>query len=131
MQTNHTSCNTIKLRMKKIIILFISILLSQKNDAQVLLGMTYYSDGLAGGGAIFEYNTATETYTNKINFNPYSITGENPSGSLLLASNGLIYGMTYRGGINDYGTIFEYNYTTNTLTTKYSFDLTNGASPQG
>jgi uncharacterized repeat protein (TIGR03803 family) len=41
-----------------------------------------------------------------------SINGKGPGGSLLKASNGKLYGMTSQGGLNNVGTLFEYDITT-------------------
>ena len=57
--------------------------------------------------------------------------GEFPQGQLLAQGrDGLLYGTTWRGGANDYGTIFKLNPRTGILTTLYSFG-TQGVSPVG
>ncbi len=87
------------------------------------------SGGALSGGAIFEWDPATNIYTKKIDFD-YSTTGGFPQGSLTL-SGGKFYGMTNSGGVNGYGVIFEWDPATNTYTKKYDFSLTNGSSPYG
>jgi uncharacterized repeat protein (TIGR03803 family) len=94
-----------------------------------LYGMTSYG-GPNGYGVLFEYDPATSTYTNKFSFNV--TTGSYPFGSLNLASNGKMYGMTNQGGANSFGVLFEYDPATSTYTKKLDFNnTTNGANPKG
>ena len=47
-------------------------------------------------------------------------------------SNGKYYGSTYTGGINNHGTLFEYDVTTNIYLKKFDFDRTpSGINPSG
>jgi uncharacterized repeat protein (TIGR03803 family) len=94
-----------------------------------LYGMTSYG-GPNGYGVLFEYDPATSTYIGKFNFN--STTGSYPFGSLNLASNGKMYGMTNQGGANSFGVLFEYDPATSTYSKKLDFNnTTNGANPKG
>ena len=100
-----------------------------------LYGMTKYGGSMGsygyGYGVLFEYNPATNTFTKKIDFDN-TLKGSNPNGSLMQASNGKLYGMTRKGGSNDYGVIFEYDPVTNTFTKKTDFDGSNkGRYPYG
>ena len=72
-----------------------------------LYGMCYQG-GVNSEGILFEYNTQTGVLVKKLDFNS-TLTGKNPKGSLFLANNGLLYGMTTRGGTYDLGVIFSYN----------------------
>ena len=63
----------------------------------------------------------------KIDFN--GTNGFRPSGSLLVNSNGMLYGMTTIGGANNLGVLFEYNIASNTIATKTNFNGTNGSRP--
>lgn len=96
-------------------------------DAQnkKLLGMT------AVGKGIFEYDLSAQTLTAKTDFTLNPQDGAGAHGSLIKASDGKIYGMTYNGGINAKGVIFEYNPQTGTNTFKHQFDGTNGENPYG
>ena len=85
-----------------------------------LYGMTHWG-GIRGKGVLFEYNPATSTYTKKLDFDG-SVTGVRPYGSLLKASNGKLYGMTTRGGVNDRGVLFEFDPATNIYTKRLDFD---------
>jgi uncharacterized repeat protein (TIGR03803 family) len=94
-----------------------------------LYGMTY-SGGINNYGVLFEYDPITSIFTKKLDFDE-TTSGREPYGSLIQASNGKLYGMTYRGGTNGYGVLFEYDPTTSTYTKKLDFNLDNGATPWG
>lgn len=81
-----------------------------------LYGLKAYNAG------IFEYDLATSSFDVKYK----SQSGEASQGALTLASNGKLYGLSI-GGINNKGSFFEYDYVTNTYTTKYNFDGPHGA----
>ena len=49
--------------------------------------------------------------------------GQTPNGTLMQATDGLLYGMTYEGGANDYGTIFNYDPVYQIYTDLYDFDF--------
>ena len=78
------------------------------------------------GGTIDAYDGVT--LTNKAVFS-VSNTGSNPMGDLMEAANGKFYGYTYVGGLNNYGTLFEFDASTNIISKKTDFDQTNGANP--
>jgi uncharacterized repeat protein (TIGR03803 family) len=95
----------------------------------------FYGVTGAGGsnnmGVIFTYNSATDVFTKKIDFDGVNI-GKEPSGTLLQASNNKIYGLTGAGGVNNLGVLFEYNPITNILTKKLDFDgINKGKWPKG
>lgn len=93
-----------------------------------IYGLTV-SWGANSGGVLFEYDITTNTYTKKFDFS--SAAGQYPYGSLIEVSPGILYGMTQSGGANNLGTIFEYNYLTNTHTKKFDFTTATGSNPQG
>jgi uncharacterized repeat protein (TIGR03803 family) len=105
----------------------------------ILSGSTLYGmttgGGYEGTGTIFEYNLNTSIETVLHSFSGYPDDGSYPYGSLIL-SGPTLYGMTELGGANrgngsGYGTIFEYDLTTNTESLLHSFDQSDGAFPQG
>jgi uncharacterized repeat protein (TIGR03803 family) len=63
------------------------------------------SAGLRNKGTIFEIDTAGN-FTIKVDFHSAK-DGSLPIGSLTLADNGLLYGVTMEGGENDEGTLFQ------------------------
>ncbi|MFK5891083.1 MAG: T9SS type A sorting domain-containing protein [Flavobacteriaceae bacterium] len=85
----------------------------------VLYGTTEFG-GTNNIGVLFEYNISTNTYTKKVDFD--TSLGKYPNfGSLIKASNNLIYGTTIQGGAGDGGTLFEYNPSSNTFIKKIDF----------
>ncbi len=94
---------------------------------------TFYGVTHNGGsydkGVLFEWNPATNIYTKKNDFD--SINGSNPVGKLIPAGVNKLYAMTNKGGTYDLGTLYEYNYATNVITTKYNFNGINGQYPVG
>ena len=114
--------------------------LMQASDG-MLYGMTYVG-GTNGGGVLFQYNPSTATYTKKLEFAGVA-NGDSAVGSLMQASDGMLYGMTAYGGANNFGVIFKYNLSCTTLSTSltlvkdtanpllwYGYDtITGGTSP--
>ena len=95
-----------------------------------LYGLSYLG-GSSGLGNLFEYDYTTNVITTKVNFTG-SVNGSHPEGSLLQASDGMLYGMTKDGGANNYGVLFQYNPTTAVFTKKLDFTgTTNGGHPKG
>ncbi|BDS10819.1 choice-of-anchor tandem repeat GloVer-containing protein [Aureispira anguillae] len=97
-----------------------------------LFGLTY-NGGAYSRGTLFEYDLTTSTYTHKVAFSAGSLApGHSPKGSLVLASNGNLYGVTFKGGIHNKGVLFEYSLPFGVYTKKIDFDGTNkGAFPAG
>jgi uncharacterized repeat protein (TIGR03803 family) len=54
-----------------------------------------------------------------------------PSGAMIRTPNGKLYGTTTGGGANGKGTIFEVIISSQSVSTKFSFNGTNGQSPWG
>lgn len=103
--------------------------LIQANDGK-LYGMTS-AGGINFMGVLFQYDLATSTCTKKLDFSGVT-NGSKPNGSLMQASDGTLYGMTYQGGINNMGVLFLYNAATSTYTKKLDFaGTTNGKYPYG
>jgi uncharacterized repeat protein (TIGR03803 family) len=96
-------------------------------------GKLYGMNGLGGLydlGTIFEYDPVTSVFNKLFDFSDTS-TGRYPSGSLFQSSNGKLYGMTYSGGVNDFGVLFEYDPATSVFSKKLDFDASIGAHPYG
>jgi uncharacterized repeat protein (TIGR03803 family) len=95
-----------------------------------LYGMTS-SGGGYNAGVLFEFDLLNGVYTKKIDFNG-EMYGSNPEGSLVLSSNGKLYGMTYSGGVYDKGVLFEFDPVTGSFVKKIDFDgEVYGAWPHG
>jgi uncharacterized repeat protein (TIGR03803 family) len=84
--------------------------------------------GAYGNGVLYEYTIGTNVLINKDDFHS-SINGVSPQGGLMKANNGKLYGMCYGGGDNSLGTLFEFDFVTDSLKKKYDFNLINGRSP--
>src|SRR4029077_15918546 len=81
-------------------------------------------------GAVFSYNL----FTGQDSILFYlidTINGASPFGSLLQASNGLLYGMTSKGGKHNKGVLFCYSPLTGRDSILLNFNDTNGAYPYG
>lgn len=97
--------------------------LMQAKDGK-LYGVTY-NGGINDWGIIFSFNTTNGTYKKLVDFNG-TITGINPGGTLVQASNNKLYGMCAYGNS---GTIFSFDLSTKMLTKVV--DFTDGAYPLG
>jgi uncharacterized repeat protein (TIGR03803 family) len=100
--------------------------LIQKNDGKIY-GMTAYG-GTNDAGVIFAFDPSTYTFAKLKDFD--SANGSHPSGSLIPAKDGKLYGMTVSGGSSDAGVIFSF-VPSSTYTKLKDFDNTNGGYPYG
>jgi uncharacterized repeat protein (TIGR03803 family) len=84
--------------------------------------------GTNSGGTAFQVMT-NKTLTTLVSFNIIGNGGNSPYAGLVQADDGSLYGTTYQGGTNGYGTIFKLT-TNGTFTSLHSFTGTNdGAYP--
>lgn len=94
----------------------------------LLYGLT--SDGGSNNtGTLFSLNTVNAKYNRLKDIG--GADGKNTNGSLTQGTDGKLYGMTLRGGILPYGSIFSFDPKTNTFTSLQEFNHTNGADPVG
>lgn len=115
----------------KISLFLITYLISSICQAQEgLWGMTF-----AGGsndlGVIFKTDIDGNNFILKKDITSEKLNGGQPRGKLTQALNGKLYGITTEGGSFGYGTIFEFDLSTNELTKKIDFDDQNGRNPYG
>ena len=110
------------------------------DSAGDLFGATVYS-GLGGSGnlapnavnpgigfgTVFEYVRGSGTITPLATFNGPN--GQTPEGALGIDANGNLFGTTFRGGVAGFGTVYEIDAATHTVTTLASFSGANGAHP--
>lgn len=117
--------------MKKCLLIIAIFGLTAFANAQnkLLYGLTSMG-GSGNYGVLFGYDVNSSTYTVKKNFETVA-DGIVPRGSLTQASNGKFYGMTYLGGTNNFGTLFEYDPVTESYAVKVNFSTTNGSKPFG
>ena len=95
-----------------------------------VIGMTS-GGGAKGHGVIYGYNTATHKDTTRISLGNGGNDGVNPYGSLVQASDGMMYGMTYQGGSYNQGTLFRFNPVTKQDSVLLNFSGLNGSTPMG
>lgn len=78
-------------------------------------------------GVLFEFNTTTESFTKKMDFNGFE-KGRGPAESLVMDRQGKIYGMTNSGGALEdwfnpgYGILFEWDPVTDNFIKKMDFN---------
>lgn len=92
-------------------------------------GLTYIGGSL-NDGVIFEYDYQLNSYKTLYEFVGGAL-GKNPLGNLMQASNGKLYGMTSAGGTSGVGILFEFDLSTNIMTKKVDFNISNGSTPYG
>jgi uncharacterized repeat protein (TIGR03803 family) len=80
-------------------------------------------------GSIFTYNIYTGVTNLLYKFTGGTTDGFYPQGSLFLATNGILYGMTLFGGTDNEGVLYSYNPTTHTEAVLVNFTGPNGALP--
>ena len=93
------------------------------NDG-ALFGMTQ-SGGALGTGTVFQIDVDGSDFALLHNFGDATTDGKSPAGSLTL-DGGVLYGMTYRGGTSDMGTVFRLDQTGSKFELLHSFA---GSSP--
>jgi uncharacterized repeat protein (TIGR03803 family) len=110
-----------------------------KHSNGLYYGVTEFG-GLEGVGILFSYNPTSGVYTVLKNFSSTTSTstavGGRPIRGVVLAPNGRLYGTCSIGGLNNVGTMWEYNIGTSTFAKKFDFDgLTTaagkGSTPRG
>src|SRR5271169_6770822 len=91
---------------------------------------TTVQGGTNGAGTVFKI-TPSGTMTTLYSFCSLSscTDGKSPFSSLVQATDGNLYGTTFVGGADGYGTVFKIT-PSGTMTTLYSFDYTNGGNPE-
>ncbi len=104
--------------------------LMQASDG-MLYGMAQGGANDASGGVLFQYDPINNIYIKKFDFDG-ATKGSNPNGTLMQASDGMLYGMTPNGGANNMGVLFKYNPATSFYTKMLDFaGVTNGNGPLG
>jgi uncharacterized repeat protein (TIGR03803 family) len=102
--------------------------ITQAND-KLFYGITK-SGGANKNGTLYQYDPAFLTYKKKFDFNK-TVSGDGPESTLLLASDGKLYGTTVYGGSKDKGVLFQFDPATSAFELKAEFDSINGSFPSG
>jgi len=99
------------------------------SDGTYLYGMTS-SGGANSLGTVFKMQISNNAYTKILDF-AGATNGKNPFGSLV-SDGAYLYGMTYIGGANDYGTVFKIQISNNAYTKILDLaGATSGKNPSG
>lgn len=85
------------------------------------------SGGSAGTGTLFEFDSYSNTFTHIVDFGSLQTNISNPNGSLMLATNGKLYGMGTAGGICG-AVLFEYDVELDSLIEKTDLCSTIGST---
>ncbi len=88
------------------------------------------SGGSVGDGVLFSFDPSSSTYTKLMDFDRRT-NGKYPTGSLIQANNGKIYGMTTQGGSSGSGVIFSFDPSSSTFIKLKDFDDASGNYPRG
>jgi uncharacterized repeat protein (TIGR03803 family) len=80
---------------------------------------TTETEGLNGDGTVISFDPATNTLTKLADFD--SLNGKAPVDDLVLANDGLLYGVTQFGGTTNSGVLFSFDPSTNTITNLVNF----------
>lgn len=104
-------------------------------DAAGNLYGTTFLGGASGNGAVFEATRSGQNWTENVIYSfAGSSDGANPVAGLIFDSAGNLYGTTYSGGANGWGTVFELSPSGSgwTKTILYNFQNANdGRAPNG
>lgn len=84
--------------------------------------------GTGGHGTIIEVNPSSNSVTKVHDFD--NTNGATPIADLMEASNGIIYGTTQDGGVNNEGVLFQYQ-TSGSFAKLNDFDFPTGSLPEG
>jgi len=100
-----------------------------EDGSGVLVGLAL-DGGAASSGALYRYTVASNTFNELVAFSFSN--GARPRGRLTKATNGLFYGLTSNGGLNNKGVLFSFDPTTSTYTLRHTFGTgTGGDFPLG
>ena len=94
----------------------------------LLYGMTPQG-GANFDGVLFSFDPVTNSLSKKFDFN--QTFGAGPQGTLIQASNGLLYGALANGGTNMHGTLFTYDIQSNVCSKIFDFNSIDGELPVG
>lgn len=100
--------------------------LMMANDGK-MYGITEMGGANSDEGVIYSFDPATSLFMKLFDFN--NINGATPTGRLIQASDGKLYGVTIFGGSNNNGVIFSFDPISNTYTKLFNFDEDNGSNP--
>ena len=93
----------------------------------------FYGVAMRGGindlGILFSFDPLTNTFSKLLDFNGFN--GKYPRCNLMQASDSIVYGLSFQGGIHSGGTIFSYNPSTNIFSKIIDMGQTSYGGPIG
>ncbi|WP_026898830.1 choice-of-anchor tandem repeat GloVer-containing protein [Daejeonella oryzae] len=89
------------------------------------------SGGAGNNGVIYSFDPATSVYSKLKDFQGADGSYVNGRGSLIEASDGKLYGVTSRGGKDNFGVLFSYDPRSGAYSSFLEFNGTNGKYPDG
>jgi uncharacterized repeat protein (TIGR03803 family) len=101
----------------------------QDTSTGILYGVTQFGGYPGGGGVIYGFNSSNNQLTRYYVGADYNTDPWQLSSGLTEASNGLLYGMAWRGGSYDSGCIYNFNVHTGIVQVVHSFNYTDGEYP--
>jgi len=87
------------------------------------------STPFSGVGTVFKLSSSSMAYSTIYRFNTNGTDGQRPSGPLIQAGDGTLYGTTSRGGSNNVGTVYKLDASGSSYSVLYTFK-TNGNDGQ-
>jgi uncharacterized repeat protein (TIGR03803 family) len=116
--------------MKKLLLIICAVFIGHAVNAQSQLWGMASQGGLSGAGAIFKTDGSGDNQTVQQDY--FQINGGYPGLSLMQATDGKLYGLSYLGGSNNTGVLYQYDPVTSIYTTLFDFNTSaNGIRPQG
>jgi len=100
--------------------------LMMANDEK-MYGITELGGSNSNEGVIYSFDPATSIYLKLFDFN--SVMGASPTGRLIQAFDGKLYGITKFGGSNNMGVIFSFDPISSSYNKLFNFDGVNGSLP--
>ncbi|MGB1041222.1 MAG: choice-of-anchor tandem repeat GloVer-containing protein, partial [Flavobacteriales bacterium] len=86
--------------------------------------------GSTNNGTVFKYTLSTNSIEDKDDFVSVE-SGRSPTGGLMKANNGILYGMAAYGGANSKGTFYQFDIAADSIKKLFDFDGLNGRTGRG
>jgi uncharacterized repeat protein (TIGR03803 family) len=127
--------SSMKRKLSMSMVLLLMAITGQSQGVSKLFGLVGGSpqNNQSSNGYLFSTDSSGQGFQLQYDF-PVTTFGANPANLEMTPYNGKLYGTTYRGGVNNFGTVFEYDPVTNIYTKKIDFGPNpsiTGGGPKG